>query len=111
MKNLKLELSSVTDVIPNVSKADISALIEDINDVSKSNITTQSIENWVPQKHTVIEILKLGLPAKELMNCLKDFHNLARNKHWDIEDNLDAKLITHIKILAKNNRVKLNISE
>ena len=112
MTNTKQDFTSLLEVVPNASTQDITSLIGDINSIYEGEThQLEDSDNWMPSRHTVLELLKLNVKTKDLAFCIEDFKQFAINKEWTVNDNLDAKLITHVKILSQNKRISLAIPE
>ena len=112
MKYSKEDFSALIEMMPNASMNDIDSLIDNLDEVyTKKSNETKSLNDWMPSKNTVLEILRLNVKVQDLNFCLTNFKEFAEGKGWNITDNLNAKLITHIKILEQNGRIKFNIVE
>lgn len=112
MKNSKEDFASLLEVVPNATIQDINSLISDINAIYDTDThQEENSDSWVPSKHTVLELLRINVQAKDIAFCINDFKKFATEKEWTINDNLDAKLITHVKILAQSDRISLSIPE
>lgn len=113
MNNSKQDFTSLFEMIPNASTNDIDSLIENIAEIYNSeSYHASTLEDWTPSKNTVLELIKLNVQVKDIAFCIDDFKTFARDKKgWTINDNLDAKLITHIKIMEKGGRISFSIPE
>lgn len=112
MNNSRKDFASLLEMVPNVSINDINSLIENINELCDStSYETSSLKDWIPSKNTVLEVLKLNVSVKDLYFCIENFKEFAKEKGWKITDNLNAKLITHIKIMEQSGRISFTIQE
>ena len=110
----EISLKVLNQELPGVSDRDISNLIINLEHISDTNRNVlnsipnsqQSLERWLPGPKTVKEILNTQISLNDLKLCIDDFINFAGRKGWGIEDNLDPKLITHIKIMIQQSKIK-----
>ena len=103
---------ALREMVPNADPHDIDSLINEIHgiyEIKKNQV--KDINEWLPSKAIVKEILNGQVKVADLHFCIEDFKTFSRSKGWDINDNLDAKLIAHIKIMAHKNRISLDVPE
>lgn len=100
---------------PDIKEKDIDNLINNLIEVSDqkrnefldSEQTSEKLDHWLPHRKTVKEIIRGRVRQVDLKYCIEDFRKFAQSKGWTAKDNLDAKLIGHIKIMVANNRISL----
>lgn len=118
MNNLRCELSEssirlLEKEIPGVDKKDITNLISNIEAISKGLRASfnqdlkvaDKVSLWVPENKTTKEALGMNLGIDQLNTAIQDFRIFSKTKGWGIQDNLDAKFITHIKIMLQQKKL------
>ena len=109
-----LALRLIKKEMSDVQEKDIINLLshlEQISDVKRKDALNSSELNiytdWIPSRTTVKEILEGRVGLVDLKYCIEDFLNFAESKKWGLHDNLDTKLITHIKIMIQQSKITL----
>ena len=97
-------VNDVVNLITNL-EAISRAKREDANGAGSSLYT---LDQWMPNPQTVKELLDAGVRLVDLEQCIIDFRAYAATRQWGIQDNLDAKLIGHIKIMIQSNKLTLH---
>lgn len=111
-ESLENTYKAIIETIPNVDTNDIDLLIKDIFEIyTLKQDLANNIDDWIPSKTAVKEILRANVKVSDLKFCIDDFKKFSKTKGWNINDNLDAKLVAHIKIMASNERIILEINE
>ncbi len=103
------------DELLDVNEQDILNLIDNlkaINNNKKEELYNHHnahdiLDQWLPGRQAVKEILSKQVCVHDLKYCIEDFRTFARSREWGIKNNLDAKFIGHIKIMAQSNKIKL----
>lgn len=108
----ELAVSLITEDMPDIKEQDITKLIsiiEEASDINRDNFLSQEQlidERWIPSRKTVIETFQNKVNQSDLHICIDSFIQLAKSKGWGSRDNLDAKFITHIKIMLQSDKIK-----
>lgn len=108
-------INQLKEEIPGVDLNDLDSLVDVVvsiyEDKRKTIDESIDIDSWIPNKQTVKEILDSNVQIKDLDFCIKDFIQFAKTKNWGLKDNLDPKLIGHIKLMILNSKIELAVKE
>lgn len=97
--------------IPDVTFKDIEGLltcVEAVYSAKRSEGQGVDLQDWLPKKETVLELLNSRVRLVDLKYCIENFLTFAESRGWSSSDNLDAKLIGHVKIMLQNGKISLN---
>jgi hypothetical protein len=101
------------DELPEVCPEDVVTLInlilaleEEKSFFFKKTENPLTIDDWMPHRSTILEVLRLAIDPAYLSTAIDGFKQYAADKHWPL-DILEAKFITHVKHLVKAGRVPI----
>ncbi|WP_020208821.1 hypothetical protein [Gilvimarinus chinensis] len=101
-------IESIQQELPNVSSAQISNLMDYILTTEHALKSEHvGLSTWVPSRATVIKVLNSGVRVVDFQMCIETFKDIAIERKWPIEKNLDFKFISHVKILASSGQIQL----
>lgn len=108
-------LQLIEQQIPNLNKNDINQLIENLTQIANDK-RTQALDNhavtridqWIPSPKTVKEAISLGVRVIDFKYCIEDFQQFALTRTWRLKDNLDAKFLVHVNIMASQSKISLD---
>lgn len=99
------------DDIPNITFKDVDGLLSCIETVyfeKRAEGKGGDLQFWLPKKETVLELLSARVRLVDLKYCIDNFRTFAESRGWGSSDNLDAKLIGHVKIMVQNEKISLD---
>lgn len=97
--------------IPDVTFKDIDGLlscVEAVYAAKRAEGQGADLQAWLPKKETILELLNSRVRLVDLKYCIDNFLTFAESRGWKSSDNLDAKLIGHVKIMLQNGKISLN---
>jgi len=107
-------LQTLKKDLPEIKEEEVIIFISHLKTISDKkrldglkDTTLNLYDKWIPSRHTVKEILDNRLDLDDLKYCIEDFRRFAQSKGWGVNDNLDTKLITHIKIMVSQSKITL----
>lgn len=100
--------------IPNLNKKDINTLVQHLivlsSEIRNKTLTSNNpikLDQWIPSPKTIKEVIMGGVRVIDIKYCIEDFQQFALTKGWKIKDNLDAKFIAHVNIMASKSKISL----
>ncbi|WP_232301261.1 hypothetical protein [Gilvimarinus agarilyticus] len=101
-------IESIQRELPSISSTQISNLVDYILSTEQAIENDHlNLSNWVPSRATVLKVLSSGVRVVDFQKCIDTFKEIAIDRGWSIEKNLDFKFISHVKILASSSQIQL----
>lgn len=97
--------------IPHATFKDVDGLLSSVETVyfeKRAEGKGTDLQSWLPKKETVLELLNSRVRLVDLKYCIDNFRTFAESRGWSSSDNLDAKLIGHVKIMVQNGKISLD---
>lgn len=110
-ESLKSVLNVLRKEIPSLKEEDLETLSNIVGEISLNRDQELNEEgtaihpDWVPTPMAVKETLGIGVRLIDLEYCIRSFTEFALEKRYI--DNLSAKFITHVKIMAQQSKISL----
>ncbi|MBU2887716.1 hypothetical protein KO507_18270 [Gilvimarinus agarilyticus] len=99
-------IESIKNELPSVTASQINQLINFIQTTHRQkNLKPGSLNTWIPSRQTVLKVLNMGVRVVDFEKCIETFKEIALERNWTLEQSLDFKFISHVKILISSGQV------